>query len=592
MMSNQKSYYPTSSVSDSTSTLTPRTPRTYNNNGSKSFYSLVTTPYRSIDGSATPSQVQSVGSPYTSLGSGPSSYASIHKPHPLYGTLRAKAEKANAMHESKSKAVMQALKGLQDKIQRLEVDRTQAESNLRSLANETKDYKDLLRKQQNISGSPIADSSSKNMESKLDKAQGRCEVLEKQLEHMRNIMLQNQSTSRSSPPTVFSTPPSLRRSFSIPPPISASPPKPSGTTYYSTVQGVSPPKTSVNTCCSSIRGESPAIAKLNDLEREHLKLTASQSMTEGKIRELEGKIHEERHHRKLLQDKANQLQSAMSEQTSQPVEFKKEKEQEMPRKIKKRKKSLRCPAVEKKETIRTSSHRTWHQQRSKSASSADHYLLDLQNIPFVVGQSTGRSHSLGANIQNILSIMKSHNNLCTSDHHSPKHRPPTTASNSTTSLQTHAYSNDDLNGLLSTLQDEFAQLGFEHREISSRLTELDEPNLISDYERELERVVERMETKGKQIHVIRDHIKTIKGKQKRIKPKHEKSEKEAKNQNLITVNNGQEVEVVTTIRTKDPKRISATTTTTTSNKVNSNREMLRNVQKLQTTLRKDDLKWL
>lgn len=103
-----------------------------------------------------------------------------------------------------------------------------------------------------------------------------------------------------------------------------------------------------------------------------------------------------------------------------------------------------------------------------------------------------------------------------------------------------------------------------------------------------------METKGKQIHVIRDHIKTMKGKQKRVKPKHEKSVKEGKNQNLITVNNGQEVEVVTTIRTKDPKRISATTTTatTTSNKVNSNREMLRNVQKLQTTLRKDDLKWL
>lgn len=118
------------------------------------------------------------------------------------------------------------------------------------------------------------------MESKLDKAQGRCEVLEKQLEHMRNIMLQNQSTSRSSPPTVFSTPPSLRRSFSIPPPISASPPKPSGSAYYSTVQGISPPKTSINTCCSSLKGESPAIAKLNDLEREHLKLTASQSMTE------------------------------------------------------------------------------------------------------------------------------------------------------------------------------------------------------------------------------------------------------------------------------------------------------------------------
>lgn len=75
-------------------------------------------------------------------------------------------------------------------------------------------------------------------------------------------------------------------------------------------------------------------------------------------------------------------------------------------------------------------------------------------------QSTGKSHSLGANIQNILSIMKSHNNLCsTTSHHlvsSPTN--PTTKTGKSEGIKA-THSSEDLNNLLTTVQDEFAQLG-------------------------------------------------------------------------------------------------------------------------------------
>lgn len=64
----------------------------------KSFESIVKTPYQSpyVNG-----ENRSIESPYTSLGSGRSSYVSIKQA--TYSTLRAKAEKASSLHESKSK---------------------------------------------------------------------------------------------------------------------------------------------------------------------------------------------------------------------------------------------------------------------------------------------------------------------------------------------------------------------------------------------------------------------------------------------------------------------------------------------------------
>ena len=50
-------------------------------------------------------------------------------------------------------AVINALKSLQDKIGRLELDRVRAEENLKALANEANDYKTILQKEHEFSES-------------------------------------------------------------------------------------------------------------------------------------------------------------------------------------------------------------------------------------------------------------------------------------------------------------------------------------------------------------------------------------------------------------------------------------------------------
>lgn len=89
-----------------------------------------------------------------------------------------------------------------------------------------------------------------------------------------------------------------------------------------------------------------------------------------------------------------------------------------------------------------------------------------------------------------------------------------------------------------------------------------------------------MEIKGRQINMIREHMRTHLNKSRK------KSQRKADStKNHLNINGPQEVEVVTTIRTKGNKHSS-------ENPTQTKREVLHKVQKLQTTLRKDDLKWV
>ena len=69
-----------------------------------------------------------------------------------YLSLRAKAEKGHVKFESRTKAVMDALQGLQSKIRKIESDRSSAEMNLKCLALETKDYKELIKLKEKLGG--------------------------------------------------------------------------------------------------------------------------------------------------------------------------------------------------------------------------------------------------------------------------------------------------------------------------------------------------------------------------------------------------------------------------------------------------------
>ena len=74
----------------------------YSSTQQKSFESIMRAPYQQKPPIYT-NDARSIESPYTSLGSCRSSYASI-KPN-SYSSLRARSLKANAQHESKSKGI-------------------------------------------------------------------------------------------------------------------------------------------------------------------------------------------------------------------------------------------------------------------------------------------------------------------------------------------------------------------------------------------------------------------------------------------------------------------------------------------------------
>ena len=68
-------------------------------------------------------------------------------------------------------------------------------------------------------------------------------------------------------------------------------------------------------------------------------------------------------------------------------------------------------------------------------------------------QSLTASHSVGANVQRVLSLMKSHNlALCTALDHNSRDGSPSPTSSSETSIDS------DLAELLLQLQDEFGQM--------------------------------------------------------------------------------------------------------------------------------------
>ncbi|XP_066912494.1 centrosomal protein of 57 kDa-like [Clytia hemisphaerica] len=557
----------------------------YSSTQQKSFESIMRVPYQQKHPVYT-NDARSIESPYTSLGSCRSSYASI-KPN-SYSSLRARSLKANAQHESKSKAVMQALQNLQDKIGALEVDRAKAENNLKSLTVETTEYKELLKQKHDLSttstvGSPCSSkhgSHTEELGNQLENAQHRCETLEKQLDYMRKMM-QTQTTTagNTKPPLSTPTTPNNRRTFHSPP---ATNDRAILSDLHDNPLLLSPAR---RIQLSAVQ-ESPALEKLNGLEKEHLKLTASQSQAENKIRQLEEKIREESHCRKLLEDKAYELEQVVAQANlidhKDPGATTNTGLKPTKTVKKKRKKKIIAKAPTTSSSSSTTPRSPRCQSTGPSTSPNNHYLLDLNNIPFVVGQSTSRSHSVGANVQNVLSMMKSHSRLCESANHAKK--PNTSSARSkrpTPRTPRSPKSTSELEFLLRTLSEEFEELVEEHRQLSERI-EVEENELLrqSD-EKELSLIYNKLESKGKQISMIREVLKS--SPQSKVAPT--AASKQHTSSGKLRLG-PQEIEVVTTIRAP-----TKTSTARSETKGNTNLDLLKKVRKLQYTLQKEDLKW-
>uniref|UniRef100_A0ABI7XD43 Centrosomal protein 57 n=1 Tax=Felis catus TaxID=9685 RepID=A0ABI7XD43_FELCA len=177
-----------------------------------------------------------------------------------------------AYPESNSRAIFSALKNLQDKIRRLELERIQAEESVKTLSRETIEYKKVLDEQIQERENSKNEESKHNQEltSQLLAAENKCNLLEKQLEYMRN-MIKHAEMERTS---VLEKQVSLERERQH-------------------------DQTHVQS----------QLEKLDLLEQEYNKLTTMQALAEKKMQELEAKLHEEEQERKRMQAKAAQSTS-------------------------------------------------------------------------------------------------------------------------------------------------------------------------------------------------------------------------------------------------------------------------------------------
>eukprot|EP00070_Physeter_catodon_P049802 XP_028356696.1 centrosomal protein of 57 kDa-like [Physeter catodon] len=166
-------------------------------------------------------------------------------------------------------AIFSALKNLQDKIRRLELERIQAEESVKTLSKGTIEYKKVLDEQIPERENSKNEESKHNQEltSQLLAAENKCDLLEKQLEYMRN-MIKHAEMERTS---VLEKQVSLERERQH-------------------------DQTHVQN----------QLEKLDLLEQEYNRLTTMQALAEKKRQELEAKLHQEEQERKRMQAKAAQ----------------------------------------------------------------------------------------------------------------------------------------------------------------------------------------------------------------------------------------------------------------------------------------------
>ncbi|XP_013403341.1 centrosomal protein of 57 kDa isoform X1 [Lingula anatina] len=456
---------------------------------------------------------------------------------------RSPAKPVSALPENdRQGSVMGALKSLQDKIRKLELERCMAEGNLKNLASETSRYRDMLQREQMTQDAATATAvsrQSQELESQLTAAESRCNLLEKQLEYMRK-MVQNAEKDKEM---------AVHRHTML------------DRRKEEDLQA----------------GLQSQLDKIAELEREHLRLTATQSLAENKIRGLEERLQEEQHQRKLIQERAAELQTAaetnrilleaVSPQHSRAEDHK--------------------PTAKRKKKKTTAKKSTASSQKPP-VDPTNHYRLNLNEIPFVAGKAVTPSHALGANVQQVLSLMKKHNpSLCAAARKNGLVRRSTA---SASSAYTGSSSEEgDLAELMVQLQDEFAQMSFEHQELLKQINEARDYRLREDLERELDHLVARMEAKGDQIARLKKHQENLQ--ELRLKKKKKKPRPQSAPPSQYTTNGSSsgEVQVTTTIKTKGhgAGKIHAVPTAGTRAALN----LLKDMRKLQTSLRKDDLSW-
>ncbi|XP_041732601.1 centrosomal protein of 57 kDa [Coregonus clupeaformis] len=424
---------------------------------------------------------------------------------------------SKAFPESSSAAILSALMNLQEKIRKLELERGRTEQSLHSLEKETSHALRDTHKHTNTQERETSNQSEPNqvLVTQLAAAESRCKLLDRQLEYMRK-MVRNAEADRTT---------LLKRQVSLEMSRSAAPAPDSA--------------------------HQAQLDKLDLLEQEYQRLTRTQNHAERKIRELELKLLEEEHQRKLVQDQANQLQTGLEAnriliQSVSP--------------------SPRLPKA--RSTIREK------KQVSKASHTQPHYRLSLGDVPFVAGKSVGCSHSVRANVQSVLSLLKQHQpQLCNSRVLS--HTPLAQPANGTHSDSVSSSScGEELSDLLLALQDELGHMSLEQQELVRQAEACVCERERRGVEREQETLLRRMERKVEQISKLRRHQAQVK-----------RFMREARGQKQ----GGGEVKVTTTVTTRS--RSAGAVKVRPGDRSRKSLTLLRDMRSLQTSLRPDQPQW-
>ncbi|XP_070762543.1 centrosomal protein of 57 kDa [Enoplosus armatus] len=428
---------------------------------------------------------------------------------------------SKAFPETSSAAILSALRNLQEKIRRLELEKGHAALSLHTMGKNASHthlqsdkvtqrlLNDQTDKERKISGQSNCN---QVLITHLAAAESRCAKLERQLDHMRR-MLRNAKADRIS---------LLKQQVSM-------------ETAKSDDQQ------------SDTVSEHAQLEKLERLEQEYLRLTRTQNNAEMKIRELDMKLQEEEHQRKLVQDKANQLQTGLEAnrillQSVSP-----------------------CLSTRQSKEKKFSSKKSSPQQSSYTE---PHYRLSLRDVPFVAGTSVGCSHSVRANVQSVLSLLKRHQpHLCNSRVLSNSYETDSRRHSDSSSSSSSA-SGEELSELLQALQEELRLMSLEQDELMRQVEASVSEQERKELQREQERLLLKMERKGEQISKLYKHKTQIK-----------KLRKEATSRQ----NSGNEVRVTTTVSTRG--RSAGAVKVRPGERSRRNLRLLRDMKALQTSLR-------
>ncbi|XP_063078430.1 centrosomal protein CEP57L1 [Engraulis encrasicolus] len=506
--------------------------------------------------------------------------AAESKPHSGALIRGIDVEAYQCVPDAGSRAVISALRTLQEKMRRLELERAQAEKNVERFKDATQTHLHLSRNPTTTKAKTATSSSSSSISNsirnvpsttapstglsrgasaassstrvqeralhprdtelvmQLQSADTRCSLLEKQLDYMKKMLrsVGQAETHRAAPP------PPHAISNPLMPATSNTHHPPSTTNTY-----VQPPpdrKAQKENCIDDMQLQMQ-LEKLDKLERECVKLTNTQSLAERKIQLLERKLQEEEKERKLIQQKADELQREL--QINLLLQSASLSESKPP--TKKKKKKERSPT-----------------QESQSAAK----LPIAKRPPFVAGTSTSPSHSVSANLQALLrqhlqgqlverpggrrrlarewernwwldygedqgerdsggqQQQQQQQNQTRSAARprsedsgerlgrkgrggdrgqGPREHSPPSTENSPPSMEPSPP--DCLSQLLLALQDELGQMSFEHQELVCQISDTRSGRVREDLERELDALVKRMEDKATQITQLRKHQKTV-----------------------------------------------------------------------------------